>query len=233
MNAVKNFFASEIESWIVRFLPFIICRSLTDSLHAVWQRGDWDHLPETGAVLAVNHHSWWDAYLCWLVQQKISLPVSGMMREEQLGRFRFFRRIGVISDSEVREGLRRLERGNLLFIFPEGELSRAGGVGELHKGVSFLAKRAQVPIYPVAFRVVMRGAQYPEAFIVLGERLEPCGDDTANLTNLQNSMNALLLNLDKQIAATPPEEAPAGFETWLTGRKSFSTRMAWVRRLWS
>ena len=73
-----------------------------------------------------------------------------MMGAAQLERFSFFRRIGVISDTDVREALRRLERGDLLFIFPEGELSQAGGVKDLHRGVSFLAKRANVPIYPVA-----------------------------------------------------------------------------------
>lgn len=233
MNALKTFFTGEIERWIVRFLPLIIRRALKNGLHAVWQRGAWEALPSTGAVLAVNHHSWWDVYLCWLLRQKLSVRMSGIMRAEQLERFRFFRRVGVISDAEVREALRRLERGDLLFIFPEGSLKQAGGVSGLHRGVSFLASRAGVPVYPVAFRVTMRGAQYPEAFVVLGERHESRNDNAAFLTTLQASMNELLLQVDKQIAATPAEEPPAHFEAWLTGRESFSTRMAWVKRLWA
>lgn len=229
----KEIFAREIETWIVRFLPFIIRRSLKRGLHAVWQSGRWNDLPTTGAVLAVNHHSWWDAYLCWLVQQELPIPVSGMMGAEQLERFRFFRRIGVISDSDVREALRRLERGDLLFIFPEGELRGAGGVKDLNRGVSFLARRAGVPTYPVAFRVVMRGAQYPEAFVVLGDRLEPKEDDQSTLASLENAMNTLLSELDQHIAATPPEEEPFGLDAWLKGKESVSTRMAWVRRLWA
>ena len=78
----------------------------------------------------------------------------------------------------------------------------------------------------------MRGAQYPEAFIVLGERLEPEGHDAAVLARLQSDMNDLLLQLDKQIAATPPEEEPAHFNAWLKGQESSSTRMAWVRHFW-
>ena len=165
---LREVFQKELSGWIARSLPFIIRRSLRKGLHAVWGRGDWAALPTGGVILAANHHSWWDAYLAWLVMQRSKREASGIMRAAQLETFPFFRHLGAVSDQEVREVLRRLERGHLLVIFPEGALGQAGEVGELHRGVAFLARRAEVPIFPLAIRVVMRGAQQPEAVLRLG-----------------------------------------------------------------
>ena len=93
----RDLFTEEIERWIVRAMPLIIRRSLRRGLHGVYARGDWDALPQRGYIVAANHHSWWDGYLAWLVQGRVAQPLGGMMGEAQLSRFRFFRRMGVIS----------------------------------------------------------------------------------------------------------------------------------------
>ena len=49
----------------------------------------------------------------------------------------------------LEQALRVLRRGEALVIFPEGTRSRNGKLGELHKGVVFLARRSGVPIVPV------------------------------------------------------------------------------------
>lgn len=229
----KAWVSSEIERWIVRLLPLVIGRSLKSGLHGVYRRGAWDALPETGAMLALNHHSWWDAYLCWLIRAHAPAQTSGIMTTEQLERFPFFRRVGVISDKNVREALRRLARGDTFLIFPEGSLQQAGHVGEVKRGVAFLARRSGVPVYPVACRVVLRGAQRPEAFLVLGEPLERALDDAALLETLKANLDALLLELDAQVAATPPETPLTGFEPLLSGALDFNKRMGRLRHFWS
>ena len=213
-------------------MPFIIRRSLKSGLHGVYTKGDWDALPRHGYIIAANHHSWWDGYMAWLAQQRVAQPLGGMMGEAQLSRFRFFRRMGVISQKEVREALRRLGRGEVMFIFCEGAIRPAGEVKEVEEGVAFLAKRANVPIYPLALRTVVRGAQYPEAFAVLGERLEPHADRAKLSEEVKRSLNALLREVDGTLQSADPEAPPPGFEAWLTGPGSFHERMGWVARLW-
>jgi len=51
----------------------------------------------------------------------------------------------------IRETLRRLKRGELVLIFPEGTRTRDGEVGSLKPGFIALARRAHVPLIPVGF----------------------------------------------------------------------------------
>ncbi len=228
----RDLLTEELERYIVRAMPFIIRRSLRSGLHGVYARGHWDALPKSGYIISANHHSWWDGYLAWLVQQRVAQPLSGMMGEAQLSRFRFFRRMGVLSQKEVREALGRLERGEVLFIFCEGRVRPAGEVQKVEAGVAFLAQKANVPVYPLALRTVVRGSQHPEAFVVLGERLEPHEDRAALSEAVKARLNTLLREVEQTLQSADPEAPPPGFEPWLTGPKSFHERMGWVARLW-
>ena len=145
---LKELFTNEIEGWIARSVPLIIRRSLESGLHGVWAKGDWDALPPGGLIIAANHHSWWDGYLLWLVKRRTNRPICLLMEGRQLERFRFFRYWGAIDRREVREALRRLERGDMLFIFPEGRLEPTGKVVNVHRGLEFLATQRRRPHLP-------------------------------------------------------------------------------------
>jgi 1-acyl-sn-glycerol-3-phosphate acyltransferase len=220
-----------IERGIVFVLPFMMNRSLRTGLYAVWQKGDWQALPKTGIILAANHPSWWDMYLLWLMKRKMGRDVYGMMREDTLQTFPFFRSIGVIGTGEVREALRLLKRGRDLQIFPQGEMHQSG-ITELNEGVAFMAQKSNVPVYPLALRLVVRGAQQPEAFILLGEPLMFSGTRQEFLEALKIKVNALLESLDQTILKTHPEARPEGFTNWLPERKRFDERVKWLQKLW-
>ena len=208
---------------IAWFLPFLIRRSLRRDLHGVYARGFSDKLPPSGALLAANHHTWWDLYLAWLIGQKLGLPLSGLILPETLQQFPFFRNIGGVPTTELREALRRLRCGELLIVFPEGELRAAGTVDDLQPGLSFLASRAEVPVYPVAIRAVLRGAQRPEVFIILGDAVLP--DEVAG------ALDELLRGLERELAHADPEKPLPGFELWSGGAASTNERAAWVGKL--
>jgi 1-acyl-sn-glycerol-3-phosphate acyltransferase len=220
-----------VDRGIVFVLPLILTRTLTRGLHAVWQRGDWEKLSNAGLILASNHPSWWDLYLFWLIRQKLDRPISGMMREDTLETFPFFRSVGVMARGEIREALRRLKRGDILQIFPQGEMHQ-GGITEAHEGVAFLAEKSAVLIYPVALRLVVRGAQQPEAFIMLGEPLQFLGARADFLETLKKQINGLLEVIDQTIVNTHPEAKPEGFTNWLSAKKRFDERIAWLKKLW-
>jgi 1-acyl-sn-glycerol-3-phosphate acyltransferase len=52
--------------------------------------------------------------------------------------------------SGMKETLRRLKRGELVLIFPEGTRSQDGTIGQLKPGFTALARRSSVPLIPVA-----------------------------------------------------------------------------------
>ena len=207
---------------IARVLPWVIRRSLRRGLHGVYARGAWDALPN-GVLLAANHHSWWDPYLGWLLGQTLNRPLSGVMRAETLDSFPFFRGQGAISTTEVRGVLRRLRGGEDVMIFPEGELRAVGRVKAVEPGLAFLAERAGVPVYPVALRVTVRGAEHPEGFLLLGDATPP--------EQVGDALNTLLETLEAELSAADPEAPLPGFTLWSGGAQSTHERTAWVGKL--
>ena len=49
----------------------------------------------------------------------------------------------------TRDAVRRLERGDLIGIFPEGGINTGDGLRAANSGIAFLALKAKVPIIPV------------------------------------------------------------------------------------
>jgi acyl-[acyl-carrier-protein]-phospholipid O-acyltransferase/long-chain-fatty-acid--[acyl-carrier-protein] ligase len=115
-----------------------------------------EHLPATGGVLLLpNHITWVDAIL---LQIACPRPVRFMLFEAIYRRpllNPFFRLFGVIPVSPVhaKEGVRtaaaRLQAGEVVCIFPEGELTRTGTLLRLKKGFELIAQKGGVPVVPV------------------------------------------------------------------------------------
>ena len=221
-------FQCVLERWIVLIMPLIIRWSLRTGLGGVYVRGCWEGFP-CAAVIALNHHSWWDGYLLWLIRLKISRHVGGLMDPDQLGRFRFFRKLGMIDARKVRKVLKRLQKGQSMFIFPEGELRKPGRVKHVFKGATYLSSKARVPLVPIACRVVLRGGERPEAFLNIGI---PRDLENHNGTELIDDLNLLLDEVDSAIGVADPQEIPEGFVTWIRGRRPANERNAWVERFW-
>lgn len=117
-----------------------------------------EHLPPGGAILASNHQSLVD----------IPLFVAALPREvrflakQELGRIPVFgsamaRAGNLFIDREdprdavhlVRKAIHRMERGQMVVVFPEGTRSRDGTIGEFKPGAFYLARKTAFPLLPV------------------------------------------------------------------------------------
>ncbi|WZP00602.1 lysophospholipid acyltransferase family protein [Isosphaeraceae bacterium EP7] len=115
------------------------------------------HIPPSGAVLLVsNHLSHLDVIalgvfvprpMSFIARSTLFFPPLGWLIRS-LGAFPIQR--DGIGASGMKETLRRLKRGNVVVLFPEGTRSRDGELGELKQGVAALAGRSRVPILPAA-----------------------------------------------------------------------------------
>ena len=117
-----------------------------------------EHLPAEGGVLLLsNHQSFLDPILVAL-----ALPRHvRYLARESLFRTPGFRwlikslgavpiRRGGMGAGGIRQSLAVLRAGEVLLVFPEGTRTRDGRIGAMRAGLGLLAKRAVVPVVPVA-----------------------------------------------------------------------------------
>ena len=147
-----------------------------------------ERIPAEGGVLVCsNHQSFFDPVL---VGMGFNRRLNYLARKT-LFRFFAFRWLiefldAIPIDREggglggLKETLKRLKRGELVLIFPEGTRTRDGEVAALKPGFVALARRSKAPLLPVsvdgAYDAWPRGARFPRPSRVgvwIGEPMTP------------------------------------------------------------
>lgn len=195
----------------------------------------WD-LP---VLLYLNHPSWWDGYMPFLLSDELWRREAFLMMEEpQLRRYGFFRYCGVFSVDrhDPREGMRSVayaaellgkHPGRCLWLFPQGELA-PNDRRPLHSfaGAAHIAKRAApVRCVPVALRYEFGAEQRAEAFIRLGRsHIVEAG---SNARSLHREMDERLESELDALRTDVLEGRVATYRTILRGRQSVN--VVWDR----
>lgn len=153
---VSAYIYTVIPEFLLRFIAWILAKLM----YRVRVVGD-DELPDEGAALLASNHV---TYVDWLIiysvyqrplrfvmhQQFLRLPLVGWA-------FRDAKVIPIASAKEDPEAVHRaldrvaeeLEDGNVVCIFPEGELTWDGKLGTLKPGIERIVKRTPVPVFPI------------------------------------------------------------------------------------
>jgi acyl-[acyl-carrier-protein]-phospholipid O-acyltransferase/long-chain-fatty-acid--[acyl-carrier-protein] ligase len=114
-----------------------------------------EKLPPGGFLLLPNHVTWVDAIM---LQVACPRPIRFMVfepiyRQRALNwLFRLLRAIPISSRharDAIREAADRIRAGEVVCIFPEGELSRSGILLRLKRGYELIARAADAPVVPV------------------------------------------------------------------------------------
>ena len=196
----------------------------------VRQRGTIDaRLP---TIFQVTHSSWWDGYLC-MVLDRLLLQRDPylMMEEKNLRRYRFFAWAGVfgVDREDGRAALAALDYSadllrdhpnRSLYLFPQGSIFPSDRRPlRLYSGVARLAARVgAVQIAPVAIRYEFLQEQRPEVFASVGPpRLvlaAQAGHHRALLADLTADLTSELDRLHTDLIS----EAYETFATVLQGR---------------
>lgn len=114
-----------------------------------------EQVPEGGVLLLPNHITWVDAIVLQLAFRR---PIRFIL-DEAVYRNRFLhpflRALGCIPISQrkakdaMREAAARIREGEIVCLFPEGELSRRGSLLRLRRGYEIIARHAEAPVVPV------------------------------------------------------------------------------------
>ncbi len=133
----------------------LVVRALARVIYRVRVKGG-EHLPATGGALIIcNHVSYIDAIILQLAcRRRLHFMAFAGARQSWWMR-RTFGAAGVIpvtprqATGAVRQVVQRLAQGDLVCIFPEGQISRTGVLMEVRKGFDVIARKAGVPVIPV------------------------------------------------------------------------------------
>ena len=142
-----------------QFAPWFVAapvRFLARCLYRIKTLGA-ERLPEGGALLLANHLSYVDVAVLQLACPR---PIRFVGHESLPQSSWFFRLVfwltGTIPVSSAnalattRRVVEALGRGDYVLIFPEGSISRTGQLMRLERGFELMARRAKVPVVPVA-----------------------------------------------------------------------------------
>ena len=109
-----------------------------------------------GALILSNHQSYLDPIV---ISVRLDRPMSYMakaplFKNKYFGWFirglnAFPVEQGAGDIGAVKESIARLQRGQMLNVFPEGSRTQDGEIAPLEKGVGLLLRRARVPVIPV------------------------------------------------------------------------------------
>lgn len=145
--------------YVLRILPADFIRlfvgSLVKSIYRIKTSG-LENIPKSGgALLLPNHVTFADAFFLSVISDR---PVRFVMDETFMSNptirlsVRLFGTVTIRRShplEAIRTTIEALANGHLVVLFPEGQLTRTGGLCELERGFELIAKNAQVPILPV------------------------------------------------------------------------------------
>lgn len=211
MNAIVALYIfRQVPEFFMRFLIWL----LVHTLYRVSKKG-MDNIPETGAVIvAANHVSFVDALILagcikrpirFVMYYKIyQIPVLNFI-------FRTARAIPVAGqrenkamyDQAFKAMEQALEEGDLLCIFPEGEITRDGEMNPFKPGIMRVLDAKPVPVIPIALQGLwgsLFSRKGGSAFFKFPRRLfariglnvgAPASPDTLELAVLQENVRRL------------------------------------------
>lgn len=161
-------------------------------------------------IYYLNHNSWWDGLIPFLLNQKLfQQNARGMMEDTQLSRYSFFSRLGVFSINlrsarssmqSLRYAIRSMERPHAaLYIYPQGKIVPFSTTDlQFKKGIGWLAKKIpEADLVPVGIHIHTRESDKPRLEINVGEPVQVSRNLSSEEINksLKEELSGLLQNM--------------------------------------
>jgi len=155
-------------------------------------------LPFQFRILA-KRDLWPIAFIGWYLNRSGQIPVDTVTARGTL--------------TSLANGVRALNAGMPLFVFPEGGRTSDGGLQPFMSGAAYLAIRAQVPLVPLALSGVYDLLPmhthhfYPgELTIIVGEPIETKGMTTRQVDEVNQRLRTAIAQMLAQREATAEEQ---------------------------
>ena len=145
--------------YILRILPAdfirLVCLAAVKTLYRIKVSGA-ERIPKTGGVLLLpNHITFADAFFLSAASDRpLRFVMDDTFMVSKVIRFsvKLFDAVPIRRDQPleaIRKTIAALESGHVVVLFPEGQLTRTGGLCELERGFELIARKAKCPILPL------------------------------------------------------------------------------------
>lgn len=207
------------KKWAHFVFHLYLHRLFRRSFHSINLLGEIPGTPLDQPVLLLpNHSSWWDGFLIYLLNEKVSKrPLYLMMLESQLKKYPFFSKVGAFSiDPRHPKGVMAsldysrtilelpVSPAPIVCLFPQGELRpyHVRPLG-LENGFDWIITklRKQLTILLLGIRIEFLEHQLPEVFFQLGKIEIRNIQKSGKSDLLENSLSRLLDSIQVQIQA--------------------------------
>ncbi|MDQ7005424.1 MAG: lysophospholipid acyltransferase family protein [Ghiorsea sp.] len=169
-----------------------------------------ENIPNEACVYAVKHQSTWETTtlplalppFAWILKKELMfIPFFGWALYA-LGTVAINRSNPRAALKQVNEkGVAQIKAGHSVVIFPEGTRTAVGETNEYKPGVILLAKKANVPIVPVAHNAGLcwpKGTIFKQSGTIILRILPPISVEDVQ----QKKRNDVLLDIETRIEAT-------------------------------
>lgn len=204
------FIPAEESRWFI-FLFDIYCRWLFHRrFDEVQITSDYQPDKNQKTIYFLNHHSWWDGLIPFLLNQRLFRQrARGMMEDKQLRQYPFFRRLGVFSINlstpkasviSMRYAVTSMQRDQAaLYIYPQGKIVPFTTRNlSFKKGVGWLAKKVPgADLVPVGIHIHTMDSDKPKLRIHVGAPSDIKRQDSSAQINsaLEKDLSNLLCSL--------------------------------------
>lgn len=205
-----EFIAARESRWFITVFDGYVRNLFWRRFHQVWVKQQYYPSNFSKSIYYLNHTSWWDGLVPFLLNQKLFRQnARAMMEDRQMKQHTFFKKIGAFSVNlessrntltSLRYAVESMERPHSsLFIYPEGKIVPfSTKKPDFKKGLAWIASKCpDADFVPVGIYIHTAASDKPELFLQIGNAVDIQAEKNHDVLNeiLEIELQNLILEL--------------------------------------
>lgn len=206
----SEFIPAKESAWFIALFDGYVRTLFWRRFGRVWLHQKYQPAKGSKTIYYLNHSSWWDGLIPFLLNQKVfGQNARAMMEDRQMKQHSFFKKIGAFSVNlenprsavqSLRYAVESFDRPNSsLFIYPEGKIVPfSTDKPTFRKGLAWIAQKCpEVDVVPVGIYISTARSDKPELHLSVGEKLkvDPSADHDELNRHFEEKLSELLREL--------------------------------------
>jgi len=207
------FIPAKESTWFIRIFDLYVRNLFWRRFQNIWVQQSYHPTPQSKTIYYLNHASWWDGLIPFLLNQKVmKQKARAMMEDKQMIQHKFFRKIGAFSVNlksskslitSLRYAVQSMDRPqSSLYIFPEGEIMHfSTDKPSFKKGLAWIAERCpDADIVPIGIYIHTSKYDKPELFIKIGDpvKSKTVGNLEQSIEQYETMLQDILVTLQDE-----------------------------------